>query len=321
MMNKLALINHQICTKEAPMTRFIYDQFTKEYLPELLQQYGTAKASEKVRAEIKEIDVLFYPTSEVPSTPDTLGLLGQIAQKACLIEVFRNPVTRLQIRSCLGKLVDVHSSEIRELNRQNQSINEDNLAYLWILSPTVSERILTDFWAKEPENWLKGVYFLAPALKTGIVAIHQLPVNRETLWLRILGRGKVQQQAIEELQNLPKNHPFRETILELISNLIAMLEQSKQEAGKLEPEDEQLIMKLSPIYQQRLEEATQKGIEQGKESERRGMIESIILTRFGQIDAQLNEIIPEISKLPVSELTPLLLLLSREELLARFSKD
>ena len=137
------------------------------------------------------------------------------------------------------------------------------------------------------------------------------------MWLRILGRGKVQQQALEELQNLPSNHPFRETILELISNLIAMLEQSKQEAGKLEPEDEQLIMKLSPIYQQRLEEATQKG----KESERRAMVESIISTRFGQIDARLNEIIPEISKLPVSELTPLLLLLSREELLARFSND
>ncbi len=128
----------------------------------------------------------------------------------------------------------------------------------------------------------------------------------------------MQQQAIEELQNLPKNHPFRETILELIGNLIAMLEQSKKEAGKLEPEDEQLIMKLSPIYQQRLEEATQKGIEQGLEQGKESMIESIMLTRFGQIDAQLNEIIPEISKLPVSELTPLLLLLSREELLARF---
>jgi hypothetical protein len=37
------------------MTRFIYDQFTKEYLPELLQPYGIAKASAKVRAEIKEI--------------------------------------------------------------------------------------------------------------------------------------------------------------------------------------------------------------------------------------------------------------------------
>ena len=77
----------------------------------------------------------------------------------------------------------------------------------------------------------------------------------------------MQQQAIEELQNLPKNHPFRETILELIGNLIAMLEQSKKEAGKLEPEEEEFIL------------------------------------------------------LPVSELTPLLLLLSREELLARFSND
>jgi murein endopeptidase len=35
-----------------------------------------------------------------------------------------------------------------------------------------------------------------------VVAIHQLPVNTETLWLRLLGNARVQQQAIEEVQAL-----------------------------------------------------------------------------------------------------------------------
>lgn len=34
------------------------------------------------------------------------------------------------------------------------------------------------FSAYSKENWQKGVYFLPKAWKTGIVAIHQLPVNR-----------------------------------------------------------------------------------------------------------------------------------------------
>ncbi len=59
------------------------------------------------------IDILFIPNQEVPTTPETLGLLGKLAQKPCLFEVFRNPVTTNQIRSCLGKLFDVHANTIR----------------------------------------------------------------------------------------------------------------------------------------------------------------------------------------------------------------
>jgi hypothetical protein len=41
-------------------------------------------------------------------------------------------------------------------------------------------------------GWLSGVHFLPDALRTAIVAIHQLPQTPETLWLRLLGRGSVQ---------------------------------------------------------------------------------------------------------------------------------
>jgi hypothetical protein len=41
------------------MTRQSHDQFTKEYLEELLTPLGTIKKSEKVKSEIQEIDVWF----------------------------------------------------------------------------------------------------------------------------------------------------------------------------------------------------------------------------------------------------------------------
>jgi hypothetical protein len=40
------------------MTRFIHDKFAKDYLEELLTNYGEVKSSEKVSGERKEIDVL-----------------------------------------------------------------------------------------------------------------------------------------------------------------------------------------------------------------------------------------------------------------------
>ena len=82
----------------------------------------------------------------------------------------------------------------------------------------------------------------------------------------------------------------------------------------LESEDRELIMGWSPLFSQRLEEATQLGVQQ----ERQELIENLLTVRFGTIDDQLEAIIePSLSLLP-AELVPLLLQLSRDELLARF---
>jgi len=52
--------------------------------------------------------------------------------------------------------------------------------------------------------------------------------------------------------------------------------------------------------------------------ERQYTIERILRMRFGEIDPQLEAIIPPLLALSAPEYTPLLLELSREELLARF---
>ncbi len=48
------------------------------------------------------------------------------------------------------------------------------------------------------------------------------------------------------------------------------------------------------------------------------MIESLLVFRFGELDNQLEVIIESLLSLSPSELMPLLLQLSRDELLARF---
>jgi hypothetical protein len=79
------------------MSQFPHDEFVKEYLPELIQDYGEARSGENVNAERREVDVFFQPTLTgrgdlAPTTPDTLGLLGRLAQTTALFEVFRNLV-------------------------------------------------------------------------------------------------------------------------------------------------------------------------------------------------------------------------------------
>ncbi|EGJ29046.1 MULTISPECIES: hypothetical protein [Moorena] len=298
------------------MTRFIHDQFAKDYLEELLSQFGECQAPLEIRSEIRQFDVFFAPANQAQTSPEALGLLGKLATTPCLFEPFRNPVTINEIRTCLLKLLEVHTDFIRQGNRENTRLNEENYPKLWILTPTASSAILEGFGAKsDPDHWGEGIYLLPSFLRTGLVVIHKLPKTLDTLWLRMLGRGRVQQQAIDELEALPETNQFRENTLLLLSSLRSNLEVSTE----LEQQDRELIMRLSPLLLEKLEAATQSGIEQGIQQgmqqglrmERTAIIENLLRVRFNSIDDQLRGIIEPMLSLSNQEFSALILQLSQ----------
>ncbi|MDB9404972.1 hypothetical protein PN472_12085 [Microcystis aeruginosa CS-1036] len=327
------------------MTRQIHDQFAKEYLEELLASLGTIKKSKKVKSEVQEIDVWFEPASSASRTELPLGLLGKMAATCCLFEPFRNPPSEVEIRSCISKLYAVHGEVLRKAKRTSKTLTEAELPVLWILTPTFSARMIEEvvgipssFLPEEgmKEEWGKGVYFSPSLFKTGIVAIHQLPVNEETLWLRVLGKGGTQKRAVEELVQLPEGNPFQENLLEILANWRKSLELR----DNLSAEEQEDIMNLSPAYlQQReewkqegiqegiqrgIQEGMQEGIQRGSLEERYSLITSLLEGRFGSLDAELSGLVEQIAQLPISERTGLLLSLanlSRSELLERFREN
>ena len=277
------------------MTRFIHDKFAKDYLEELLKDYGEVKASEKVSGEIKEIDVLFTPAKQQTSKLQILGLLGRLAENPAIIEPYRNPASSDEICDCILKLLEVKASLRREAKANKIKLQESEIPKLWILTPTISETRLSSFGTIQKEDWLSGVHFLADALRTAIVAIHQLPQTQETLWLRLLGRGSVQSQAIIELQALPLDHPYQKATLELVYNLRENLRVNQE----LETDDRELIMRLEPLYQrnreQAKEEGRQEGKQEGKQEGEKNLILRLLHRRIGEIDSLLIERIIELS--------------------------
>jgi len=148
----------------------------------------------------------------------------------------------------------------RQAKRNRTVFSLEAVPKLWILTPTASSTLLSGVHAVPDSSEVQGFYTLAPAWKTTIIAIHQLPRQPETLWLRVLGREQVQREAIDELETLSPDNPFRQQALELLYTLRKNLE-LKQE---IEPEDRELIMRLAPLYQQEREQLE-------KEAEERGM--------------------------------------------------
>ena len=110
-------------------------------------------------------------------------------------------------------------------------------------------------------------------------------------WLRLLGRGSVQSQAIMELQALPLNHPYQMAILELDYNLRENLRVNQE----LETDDQELIMRLEPLYQRDREQAKQEGKQEGRQEGKQDLVLRQLNRRIGKIDASLIERIQGLS--------------------------
>ncbi|MEQ8466255.1 hypothetical protein [Coleofasciculus sp. E1-EBD-02] len=304
------------------MTRQPHDQFAKQYLEELLAPLGTVETSRDVPSEVRQIDVWFVPAPSPSPEFETLGLLGKMAATTCLFEPFRNAPTPVEVRSCMLKLYSVEAELLRKARRERRSLSEDESPRLWILSPSCSQRLLDGFCAKlnQSENWGEGVYFLPEFQRTALVAINQLPVNQDTLWLRVLGKRRTQQQAIDELIGLPQENPQRRNILEILANWRINVGRSE----RLSNADRELIMNLSPAYFKWREEAVlegrQEGRLEGRQEGQRLMVENFLRVRFGEINAELEAIIAPMLQLPPEVLTRLLFSLSKQELLLWFGE-
>lgn len=312
------------------MTRFIHDQFAKDYLEELLTPYGTIQSPRRVAGEVRQVDLWFAPRPESTLSPEPLGILARAIATPAIFEPFRNPATADEICDCLLKLLEIRAELQREANRNRSNFSEDLKPKLWILTPTASDSLLEGFGATlNLDSWPSGIYFSPSLLRIIIVVIHQLPRTPETLWLRVLGRGRVQEQAIDELEQLPPNNPFRANALILLNRLKADL----QTTQNLNSEDRELIMRLSPLFDQQLEAAqlsglqqglqqgVQQGLQQGVRQGERLVVENLLRVRFGGVDQELAEIIDRVLSLPPEEFTPLLMQLSREELISRFRSN
>jgi len=289
------------------MSRTTFDQFAKQFFEAFLSPLGEVKTNFEVPGEPRFIDIWFTPSNQQGANTDDLGIIAKIATLPCLLEPFRNQPNSSEIRSCLSKLFHVIADFQRQAKREDRTVPEDELPQLWIITPSASDDLVSKFGAFAREDWLEGIYFLPKGLKTAIIAINKLPRTPETLWLRILGKGVIQEQAVKEVIGFNPNDPKRSPILKLLATWKISIEVS----AIIEQEDRELIMTLSQAY-----------LEWEQETQRRGqrfVVENLLKARFGELDEQLAAIIEPMLQLPPQEYAALLLQLSREELLRRFS--
>ncbi|WP_414543891.1 hypothetical protein [Nostoc sp. CCY0012] len=294
------------------MTQKFYSQFVEHYLESLLSLLGRVEVSGLVTDEERRGTVLLLPKEITQTEKQELGLLAKVAQSDCSIEVYCEQISETEVRNCLRKLLSVFSTLNCRTEAEGKILDDNDLPYLWIVVPLASQDLLNSFGAQlELEKWTVGVYFLPNVFRLAIVVVNELPVTTETLWLRILGRGETQRQAVSELLALSLSNQLRQNTLRLITSWCVVL---IQQEDNLTEDERELIMNLSQAYQQ-WEDTTK---QQARLEGQRQVVENLLRFRFGEVDDELSTTFDSLLQLSPEEFTPLCLQLSREELLARF---
>ncbi len=338
------------------MTQFPHDQFAKELLKELLSPLGQVETGFDVVSERREFDVWFVPTQANLQHSQRLGWLASLVTipVASLMavptafEAFRNPIDDSEVYSCIGKLHNTYTRLERQAKREGRTLAPQEMPQLWMLTPTASAPLLSEFGFRQVSKKMQGVYRMPKRNRTGVVVIHQLLEVEETLWLRILGRGGTQEKAIAQLAALPEGDLLRANGLELVYSLQEQLKaRLEREQVQLDVEDRKLIMAVSTLFQERLEaarlegvergrlegrlagveeglqqgiergrlegrsEGVEEGVEQGIHQGQRLILENLLRVRFGELDARMPVLIERIAALSPEQFALLLLPLSQ----------
>ena len=197
------------------MSQNPFDAFSKEFLSELLTPFGEVERSFEVPGESKYIDLLFRPTDAIK--PQEKGILKQVISTPSILEVYSGFPSVDELSTCLLKLLWLREDIIRKAKSEKQKLSAKELPSLWILVPSLSATLKKVSGVVHKPRSAQGIYhFPNPMIQAAIISIKELPPTPECLWLRILGRNRIQTSAVEEVLALSLDDPRRASILRML---------------------------------------------------------------------------------------------------------
>lgn len=229
-----------------------------EYLTVITAGNKRVMISPEIIGEAELVDVLFEPNAE--KLKASLGLLARFVSVPCMIEARRWTPSKWDLQVCMRHWLtwkaEVSNSiipvgeNLSDINKQKNDNRQDLLNKCWeeidktllIITPSINPQSLQGFGAQPSVMNIPGVYELPLAFCTTIVVTSELPLDKSTLWLRILGRGCTQRKAIMELLNLDVNYPHRTAILQQLQQWYHLLS-----SGKVGKESARLMETLAMI--------------------------------------------------------------------------
>jgi hypothetical protein len=238
-----------------------HDQFSKNLLHDALTRAGDAETEVPVTVAPQSIDVYSVPDPARAAERAQMGLLGELAEEPSLFEPFRNTPSFDRVEECLRKQLNWRHEIKRRAQAAADKVSEEAtpeekdweevpgeeprktipLPMLVVISPGRPETAIREYLCRRKR---RGVYHSAArGLKLWVVVLAELPRTPETLLLRLIGKGRVLREALDDLEALPDD-AWEKSIVEPL-----LLHFQLEAVGSATDEEDEMSAEIQAWYE------------------------------------------------------------------------
>jgi hypothetical protein len=267
-----------------------FDQFGKSLAGRFLEQFGQVALEHEVPHAPQFADVVFEPDGRVVEAPRS-GWMGRIAAAGpCVLEFFSHSVRADEVDACIYKRDGLYQLRLQRARDDGQP--RPVLPHLWITTSGRPRDVLRAREAEPLAGWPPGFWVLRRGYGLHMVVLPELPVEPDTLMLRLLGRDATLRQALLECAGLECGSPLERRLQPL---LVAFKQHILQDPDLQQEPHMSVLEEVQAMYDRWERETTDRGrregvkqgvkqgIKQGiKKGEARGLLR-LLARRFGTL--------------------------------------
>jgi post-segregation antitoxin (ccd killing protein) len=262
-----------------------FDHLGKQIGQAALGPSGATVVHAEISPETQYADLHHDPDPARTAERARLGLLGRIASRRCMIELYGHAPNAAELRACLVKHLAAWQQQARATrSRRRRKPRPVRFVEpsLWIVCAGTPTTLLAKLKLEPAPRWPTGVYqFGDDVLRVRFVVASELPRERSTLILRLMAAGRLLPQAIAELRELPKHaHErvvARPALLRLHHALVAQPSRKSQE--------KELIVAVRDVF----EVLEEKGRKEGRKEARVETLADALLTVLQERGIRVSE--------------------------------
>lgn len=258
-----------------------FDVFAKRLAESALSPSCSVETSDKVTSEVLEIDAWVQPDPAKSATRELAGLLGRMCAGPASLEAFHDPPTLLAIHDCNTR----RNLKQAELRREAERTGGADPPWpdLWVIAAGRPATVIARWEFRPMHGWPAGCYGTVPGAQLRLVVVPELPHERDTLLVRLMGAGRSLREAWQDFDALADDAWERSVVLPVLEAV--PLERLVGEARTIH--DEEAAMTYQEMQQTYEENKRRLRAEGRAEGEARGRADTIldVLTARGIVVA------------------------------------
>jgi hypothetical protein len=234
-----------------------FDHLAKELGQAALGPSGVTVVNDPINPETQYADLRYEPDPARQAARDRLGLLGRMADGACLLEVYSQAPSAEEFRGCLAKHIAHWQQRARHARAAAKAATARILdathaeaqavdPFLWVIAAGTPTTLLTKLRMVAAADWPTGVYWFGEdVLRVGLIAARELPRDRTTLLVRLMAAGPLLASAVPEVARLAPDAAERAVAEPILLDFQRMLGQHESRTS----DEQEFLMAMQQSWE------------------------------------------------------------------------